>query len=83
MNRIVRIKTNSSEQEIARYLPSNYSVLGKCADGFVIAGEDVAGWSLDEYVIPRLASGLHWCSEIKLHGMPGFVDYSAAEAELI
>jgi hypothetical protein len=24
----------------------------------VIEGEDVAGWSLDGYVIPRLASGL-------------------------
>jgi hypothetical protein len=33
---------------------------------FVIEGEDVAGWSLDKYVIPRYASGLIWAEEIDL-----------------
>jgi hypothetical protein len=33
---------------------------------FVIQGEDNAGWTLDDYVIPRLASGLHFAKEIDL-----------------
>jgi hypothetical protein len=35
-------------------------------DVTVIAGEDVAGWMLDDYVIPRLASGLIFANEIDL-----------------
>ena len=31
-----------------------------------IAGRDVAGWTLDAYVIPRLASGLYFATEIDL-----------------
>lgn len=34
--------------------------------GFVIAGEDKAGWTLDDYVKPRYASGLIWATEIDL-----------------
>lgn len=33
---------------------------------FIIQGEDVAGWGLDTYVIPRCASGLIWVTEIDL-----------------
>lgn len=33
---------------------------------FVIQGKDVAGWTLDGYVIPRYASGLVWAEEIDL-----------------
>lgn len=33
---------------------------------FVIQGEDRAGWTLDAYVKPRLASGLIWAEEIDL-----------------
>jgi len=31
----------------------------------VIGGHDVAGWTLDDYVLPRLASGLIFGEEIK------------------
>lgn len=34
--------------------------------GFVISGEDKAGWGLDTYVSPRMASGLIWVDEIDL-----------------
>ena len=34
--------------------------------GFVIEGEDKAGWGLDTYVIPRYASGLIYATEIDL-----------------
>lgn len=33
---------------------------------FVIEGEDVAGWTFDKYVEPRLASGLIYAREIDL-----------------
>lgn len=43
---------------VAAYLPSNYKVVDTIDDRVVIEGEDAAGWTLHDYVIPRLASGL-------------------------
>lgn len=41
---------------IQRYLPSNYTATyGEHC--IFIQGEDVAGWTLDGYVIPRLITG--------------------------
>ena len=60
-------------REAEAYLPGNYEVVGHFTepffsntrrDVFVIAGHDSAGWTLDEYVIPRYASGLISCEEI-------------------
>lgn len=67
---------------VQAYLPHNYKVLGahsgftvKRADdgseetiesGVLIVGEDDSGWTLDGYVLPRLASGLHYGFEIEL-----------------
>lgn len=49
---------------VARYLPSNYAVTGATPEGWtIIQGEDVAGWTLDGYVLPRLASGLYFGAE--------------------
>lgn len=46
------------EKVVEQYLPRNYRVTGT-VDGYVqIEGEDVAGWTADDYVIPRLASGM-------------------------
>lgn len=52
-------------KDVEVYLPGNYEVYGhRFPDGpsnkpvFLIRGEDDAGWTLDGYVIPRLASGL-------------------------
>jgi hypothetical protein len=41
---------------VRRYLPSNYSAFVWCQD-VIIDGTDVAGWTMDDYVIPRLQSG--------------------------
>ncbi len=46
------------------YLPANYRVTGVTAAEVAIAGHDNAGWTLDGYVIPRLASGLIWAKEV-------------------
>lgn len=51
---------------VAAYLPTNYRVLGTVGGQTVIGGRDEAGWTLDAYVIPRLASGLFFASEIDL-----------------
>lgn len=62
---IVRSGLGVNPDTIARYLPSNYEVIGTNADGsVVIAGHDSAGWTLDDYVIPRLASGLYTAKEV-------------------
>ena len=50
---------------VAAYLPRAYGVEHVAATGsIVITGRDVAGWTLDEYVIPRLASGCIWATEV-------------------
>ena len=74
MKRYALITTSSSVDQIERYLPGNYSVIYSAElpedaiarREIVIKGEDNAGWTLDSYVIPRLASGLHFAKEIDL-----------------
>ena len=48
---------------IRAYLPSNYTADSDGKSVF-IHGIDVAGWTLDGYVIPRLASGLYFAREV-------------------
>lgn len=61
---------NISEHGVAAYLPEGYKVWrvywdkGK-VERVIIAGIDRAGWSLDGYVLPRLASGLFPGLELK------------------
>jgi hypothetical protein len=56
--------------EIRAYLPDNYELIGRTPIrgtnnvDHLIVGRDVAGWTLDDYVIPRLASGLYYCEEV-------------------
>lgn len=68
-------------EQLQSYMPSNYTVSQhyirptNVSDGsdagmkagyvFVITGEDNAGWTLDDYVIPRLASGLIFATEVE------------------
>lgn len=57
-----------SEKEVAAYLPNNYVLMQQTSENgklaFIIGGFDDAGWTLDEYVIPRLASGMIACREL-------------------
>ena len=50
---------NITAKEVTAYLPSNYRVESENrVDGIVIiSGEDSRGWTLQDYVLPRLASG--------------------------
>ena len=54
---------------VEAYLPGNYEVAYAYESplhgpAVVIEGTDVAGWTLDGYVLPRLASGLIFGAEI-------------------
>ena len=51
---------------VSAYLPSNYEVAGwdDRVEGVVIVGSDHAGWTLDGYVLPRLASGCMFGKEV-------------------
>lgn len=52
-------------EDIRVYLPKNYKVgYNSSTKQFLITGHDNAGWTLDDYVIPRLASGLIFAEEI-------------------
>jgi hypothetical protein len=55
---------------LAAYMPTNYAVsiapglTLRGAPAVLVAGEDRAGWTLEDYVLPRLASGLYYGEEI-------------------
>lgn len=66
-------------REVAAYLPANYEVYEEIVErtignvlieGYhqsvrlIIRGRDVGGWTLDGYVLPRLASGLIGAEEV-------------------
>lgn len=55
-------------ERVAAYLPSNYYVADadetlRDGDSVIIVGRDSAGWTLNDYVLPRLASGLMFGEE--------------------
>lgn len=59
-------------EEVAAYLPSNYALMESFTIPptdrrlvVIIGGKDDRGWTLAEYVIPRLASGLMVATEIE------------------
>lgn len=78
MKRYALITARDSRETVERYLPGNYRVIhvepsqdpvgveGARWSDIVIAGRDNAGWTLDDYVLPRLASGLIFGTEIDL-----------------
>lgn len=59
-----------SASAIRAYLPENYELVGRTPIRasnkvqFLLVGRDVAGWTLDDYVLPRLASGLYFGEEV-------------------
>lgn len=55
-------------KDVAPYLPPNYEVLGETSLGVVIRGKDRpgGGFGLDNYVIPRLGSGMFYSQEVDL-----------------
>lgn len=61
--RTAKVLTSTSLAQVQAYLPDNYTATEH--DGTVwIAGYDRLGWTLDGYVLPRLASGLIIAEEV-------------------
>jgi hypothetical protein len=58
-------------ETVRAYLPSNFSAeVGPEHDRRIrIVGEDDHGWTLKDYVIPRLASAMICAREVKQWGM--------------
>lgn len=57
------IRCNDPEK-VARFLPNNYTVVGFNSETVTVRGQDHYGWTLDGYVLPRLASGLIFGEEL-------------------
>lgn len=49
---------------VARYLPSGYEATILPSGRIVLEGKDDAGWTMDDYVLPRLGSGNYWFTEV-------------------
>lgn len=71
--RFAVVRGARSADEVGRYLPDSYGVMesfvevdgGRESLVVIIGGQDFgSGWSLENYVIPRLASGSMSCEEI-------------------
>ena len=63
------VKNARDAKQLWAYLPENYRIIGGDIGWpgkpvYVIAGTDEAGWTLADYVIPRLASGLIFATEL-------------------
>lgn len=76
MIRTAVVRGARDRAQLEAYLPDNYHVgqgfMAPAYEGssrevltFEIQGEDVAGWTLDDYVLPRLASGLIFGEEVQ------------------
>jgi hypothetical protein len=60
------IKGNGiTAERVAAYMPSNYDVVSHDETSVMIQGQDNAGWTLDDYVLPRLASGCMFGTEVR------------------
>ncbi len=64
MKRFAYIRGAETEARLNPYIEDGYEIIGRIDDNFIIAGEDHAGWTLHDYYIPRLASGLIGAEEI-------------------
>lgn len=65
--RVAKTSTRTSSgntEAVARYLPANYRVTGEDDQWVYFQGHDNAGWTMEDYVLPRLASGLHFAEEV-------------------
>lgn len=61
---VLRQKADRLES-VQRFMPSNYTarIIGPHV---LVAGQDSAGWTLEGYVLPRLASGMFFGTEVKV-----------------
>jgi len=56
MKRYAYVRGADNEKHLTAYIEPRYEIIGRIDGSFIIAGEDQAGWTLDEYYIPRIGS---------------------------
>ena len=85
--RTAEIKGNGiTAQRVEAYLPANYNVIGSVvlagAVTVYIKGEDSMGWTFDDYVSPRLASGCMFATKVEptCH-LPHWINPDTGECE--
>jgi hypothetical protein len=63
---VVHDQEEDTLKSIRDLLPANYMIVhvSQNGEGVLIAGEDDHGWTMDDYVIPRLGSGLIAAREV-------------------
>lgn len=64
MSKLRKAVVHSNSPSVAAYLPPRYKVVEVAGDKTFIEGEDFLGWTLEDYVIPRLGSGMLFCEEL-------------------
>jgi hypothetical protein len=62
--RIAHVTNGRDAKQVWAFLPGNYAIISGIDGEYLIAGYDNAGWTMDDYVIPRMASGLIWVKEV-------------------
>lgn len=79
-----RAVNDSDLQQVQAYMPANYTAnrASMFGGGILITGQDNAGWTLDGYVIPRLASGLIFAREIGADECDVIIDEARATDEM-
>jgi hypothetical protein len=55
----IKVTANGDLSQVESYLPSNYTVAEINEDYVIVEGEDYAGFTARDYVMPRLNSGLY------------------------
>ncbi len=65
MTRYAIVTSKHTLDQVQNYLPRNYTAEVANSNRVIIAGEDDHGWTMDKYVLPRLASGLIVAREIE------------------
>jgi hypothetical protein len=58
-------KSLARDDQIMKCLPSNYQFIVSTDVYAIVAGADVAGWTLEKYVMPRLSFGLITSEELE------------------
>ncbi len=56
---------DSTLEQVRAYMPDNYEA--REVTLIVVQGADDAGWTMDDYILPRLASGLHFATEVDIY----------------
>ncbi len=68
--RVVAGRGSTTMREIVALLPKNYRVVGVSGPRVYLAGEDVAGWDLEGYVLPRLETAMVYGDEVGREVVP-------------